>query len=189
MAAAAGVSSDVDMGPGWLWAAAVGTAEPADASTALPSAWRTIGYTEDGNTFTSEVTAEDIEVAEELDPIDIRETKRANSLVLQMAQVNRKNLALAFNTGPNEANDNTPYEPPALGASVYCMLAWDLNSFASTDATNVRILYRKCKASGPIAIPHKKAPAKSLIPVTFRIVKPTGLAPFKVFPNASGLTA
>jgi hypothetical protein len=34
-----------------------------DLSTALPSAWRAVGYTEDGTTITTELTNEEIEVA------------------------------------------------------------------------------------------------------------------------------
>lgn len=182
--AGAGTSTNVDIGPGWLYAAPIGTSEPTDASTALPSAWRCVGYTETGNAFTSNITSSDIEVAEELEPIDVRETKRLTDVQFEMAEVNRQNLALAFNSGANSANTAASYEPPALGASIYVMLAWDLN--ATADATNVRWVYRKAKQTAAIQIQHRKAPQKALIPVTFRIVKPTGAQPWIVFPSSSG---
>lgn len=184
---ATGVSTNVDIGPGWLWVAPIGTSEPADCSTALPSAWRQVGYTETGNAFNSNITSSDIEVAEELEPIDVREIKRLTDVQFEMAEVTRANLAFALNSGANAANTSASFEPPALGASLYTMIVWETN--ATPDATNVRWLFRKCKQTSPIQIQHRKAPQKALIPVQFRVVKPNAAQPWIVFPNASGLVA
>ena len=47
--AAGGSPGNVDVGPGRLYYAALGTAEPTDCSTVLPSAnWKVLGYTAAG---------------------------------------------------------------------------------------------------------------------------------------------
>ena len=74
--AAGGTPSNVDLGPGRLYVAPLGTAEPVNCSAALPSAWIPIGYTEDGTEFQFGVTREAVEVAEEVDPIGYEMTRR-----------------------------------------------------------------------------------------------------------------
>lgn len=189
--AADGNANDVKLGPGRLWVAAIGTSEPASGSAVLPSAWRSVGYTEEGNVFTTEITTEPVEVAEELDPIRYENTRRASSVQFQMAEMSRENLALALNAGAAAANDAQAFEPPDLGTEVRCMIVWDSNESATDglDGGNVRWLYRQCYQVEAIETSRAKAPAKSLIPVRFQLEKPTGLAPYKVFPNALGQIA
>lgn len=185
--AAGGDATDVKVGPGRLWVAAIGTTEPASASAALPSAWRAVGYTEEGTTFSQEITTEPIEVAEELDPIRYVNTRRAGSIQFSMAQMNRMNLALAMNTGVG-TDSTAAFEPPALGTEVRVMIVWDSNEDATdlvTNGGNVRWLFRQCYETDPIETAFQKAPQKSLLPVRFQLEKPTGLAPWKVYPNAA----
>lgn len=188
--AAGGTSANVHIGPGRIYVASVGTAEPANASTALPSAWTPIGYTEDGSAFTTEVTRAEIEVAEELDPIKYVATKRVSSLQFQMAETTRKRLVLALGGGVVTTEDGTYYEPPDPGTDVAVMIVWDSNEDPTVvdgdGIGNRRMLFRQCRPSGPIVIPRRKAPAKSLLPVTFNIEKPSGLRPYRIFPSSTG---
>jgi len=185
--AAGGTPSFVNLGPGRLYVAPLGTTEPVNCSTALPSAWRAIGYTEDGSAFSSDLTNEPVEVAEEVDPIRYILTRRANTLVVTLAETVRKNLGLVFgDSAANLApNDGAAFEPPDPGVEVAFMLVWD--KLDTVDATNRRWVYRQCKAGGTIELGARKAPQKSLIAVTFSLEKPDGLAPFKVFPSSTGL--
>lgn len=182
--AAGGNADHVELGPGRLWVAPLGTTEPTSASAALPSAWSAIGYTEDGNAFASDITSEPVEVAEELDPIAYENTRRINRLTFQMAEATARNLVLALGGGSAQANDGSSIEPPDPGSEVAVMLVWDSEESAGAD--NVRWLYRQAKPSGTIEIGHRKAPGKTLIPVTFNLEKPATEKPFKVFPNANG---
>jgi hypothetical protein len=175
-----GTATNVLAGPGVLYAAPLGTAEPTDATTALPAAWRDLGYTEDGNEFSSTINSEPITVAEEVDPIRYDTVSRESSITFAMAEVTRANLALALNIGANAANDATALEPVAPGAEVRVMLIHQ-------SANGARHLYRRCFQAGTTSIASRKAPQKKLIAVTFRLEKPTGLQPFKVFPAAGGL--
>lgn len=182
-------STEVVVDPGLLYVAPIGTAEPttsADlAAASLPSAWREIGYTEDGSVFKYDVKSEDIEVAEELDPISSMITGRTGTLEFKMAQAARRNLYLALNMGAAGANDGTTIEPPDPSAMVRVMLL-----HVSNDASAVRgTLFRQCFNVGGLELDFSKAPKKVLQPVMFKLEKPTGETPFIVFPNASGLVA
>lgn len=75
-------SSELAIDPGLLYVAPIGTTEPTAstdlAAASLPSAWREVGYTEDGSVFKYDVKSEKIEVAEELDPIQSVITGRSH---------------------------------------------------------------------------------------------------------------
>lgn len=182
--AAGGTTSNVQLGPGRLWVAPLATAEPASASATLDGAYRAIGYTEEGSAFSTELTNSEVEVAEEVDPILYVLSKRANTLALTMAEVTRRNLALALGAGAAAANDATALEPPEPGTELAVMIVWDSDETAT--AANTRWLFRQCKSGGTISIPRRKAPQKALLAVTFNLEKPVGLAPFKVWPDSGG---
>lgn len=188
--AAGGTTANVQLGPGRIYIAPIGTTEPASASAALPSAWVALGYTEDGTTFTVELTSEPIEVAEELDPIKYVNTRRTNQFSIQAAEMTRRNLALSLASG---LTVNTPvaFEPVNPGSETPVMLVWDSNEDPTANdgdgQGNRRWLFRQCRASGTIEMHRQKAPNKALLPITMNVEKPSGLAPFKVFPNANGL--
>ncbi len=187
--AAGGTTANVQLGPGRIYIAPIGTAEPTNASTALPSAWQALGYTEDGTTFTVEITSEPIEVAEELDPILYVNTRRTNALKIQAAEFTRRNLALALASGL-VVNDASFFEPVNPGSEVKTMIVWDSNedpTVAQGGQGNRRWIFRQCSSAGTIEIHRQKAPNKALLPVTLNVEKPSGLAPFRVYPNSNGL--
>lgn len=173
-------SDEVILGAGTLYVAPIGTTEPTSASAALPSAWREVGYTDDGSVFGISTTIEGIEVEEEFDPVKYATTGRQITVGFSMKQASRRNLALALNLGADAANDATSVEPPDPGDEVRVMLCYDSEDGA-------RWIFRKVIQGGDVSINRQKAPDATLIPVTFQAEKPTGQAPFLVFPNASGL--
>lgn len=183
--AAGGSSTNIALGAGRLYVAPLGTTEPTTASTALPSAWRVVGYTEDGTSISYEQSNEAIEVAEEVDPVLYVLASRMTKLTVQLAEITRRNLALAMGVGANEANDDTTLEPPAPGDEVAVMIVWDSDETAS--ASNRRWLFRQAKANGALEMQRNKAPNKALMPVEWNLEKPASDEPFIVFPNASGL--
>lgn len=172
--------SEVTFGPGTLYVAPIGTTEPASASAALPSAWREIGWTEDGSVLDIAYTSDGVEVEEEFYPILYKTTKVEMTLGFSMKQASRENLALALNVAANAANDASSLEPPAPGDEVRVMFVLDTDDGA-------RWIFRKCFQSGSLKIDRKKAPNASLLPVQFRLEKPAASQPWKVFPNASGV--
>ena len=177
--------AEVIADPGILYAAPIATADPtgyADLAT-LPSAWREVGYTEEGSTFTYDVSNEPIEVAEELDPVKYAVTKRAGKVSFAMAQASRRNIALALNLGAAAVNDGTTLEPPDPSAFLRVKLLW-----VSNDENSARgVLFRKCLSVGTSEVSRKKAPNKTLIMVEFALEKPVGDEAFAYLPNSSGL--
>lgn len=183
--AAGGTPGNVKLGAGRLYYAPLGTAEPTNCSTALPSAWLSVGYTEAGTEIATAITSEGIFVAEELDEIDNVGTQRVTTLTLEMAETTKKRLVLALGGGASSADDSTPFEMPEISAIVGVMFVWDSDETAS--ATNRRVLIRNAKPSGTISQARRKAPAKQTIPATFNCTKSTaGAAALRWFPNASG---
>lgn len=185
--AAGGSSANVQLGPGRLYVAPLGTAEPTTNDSALPSAWRPIGYTEEGSAFSTTLTNSEVEVAEEVDPILYVLSKRTNTLALTMAETTRKNLGLALGDMTAAfASGSAEFEPPDPGEEEACMLLWD-SAESPTDPLNTRWLFRQAKPGGTIELPRRKSPAKATIAVTFSLEKPAAATPYKVWPNDNSL--
>lgn len=186
--AAGGTPGNVKLGPGRLWYAPIGTAEPTDGSTVLPAAWLAVGYTENGTEIATSVSAEDIEVAEEIDPIDNIQTKRTTVLNVEMVESTKRRLLLAIagSVGAASFDDTIPFELPDVDQIQGVMMIWE-STLSTPDATNRRWLFRLCKPNGTITTVRRKAPAKSSISASFSCVKSSaGLRAIKIFPNSSG---
>lgn len=167
-------SSLIQLGPGTLRSAPLGTAEPPDIATAYAAAWIDLGYTEEGSAFSYALTSENVPVAEEFDPVKVVTTGRTASVAFALAQVTAENLKRSLNGGTiTTAVGIVTFEPPAPGAEVRRMLAWD-----SEDGQE-RWIFRQCFQTGNVEIARRKAPAKATIPTVFTLEKPTGLQPFK----------
>lgn len=179
--AAGGNPANLSLGPGRLSCAPLGTTEPADSSTALPSAWLPIGYTEAGPTITFNMTVEGIKVAEELDDVAEYNTGRDTTVEVEMVEMTPRRLALALGSGVI-ADAGTAYSPPVAGTEVSVMLVWD--SLDTAGATNTRYLFRSCRPSGTLAIKRNKAPAKASLPVTFKCNKTAAGEVFTLFPGS-----
>lgn len=160
--AAGGTPANIVIGPGRLYYAALGTSEPTDCSTALPSAWKVVGYTEAGTTVNIEITVEGIYVAEELEPVALQNTKRAVSIDVEMAEATRANLGLLLGVSA-PANSVAVLNPPVTGTEVAYMYVWD--KLDTPDATNTRWVFRSAKPSGTIPLKRQKAPAKTTFSV------------------------
>lgn len=186
--AAGGTPGNVKLGPGRLYYAPLGTAEPVSASSPLPSAWQSVGYTESGTSIAIDQTAEDIVVAEEFDPIDNVMTGRTQKLTVEMAESTKRRLLLALGAGASYADDATAFEFPDASSLVGVMFVWDSDTANTPTANNSRWLFRSAKPSGTITRNNQKAPAKRTISATFSCVKPDAVnQAIKVFPSPTGL--
>jgi hypothetical protein len=170
------VAAEVLIGTGTLYIAVDGTAQPLDPTVAPAAAYVEVGYSEEGWSFNADIETEDIEVAEEIDPIDIMATGREAHLVGQAAQASLENLKTALGGG----TITTVVGPPAYK---------QYEAPASGDLTRVTLLFRgKAPPVAGVAktrelwVPHavpiaavemasKKAPDKSLIGMDFRAIK------------------
>jgi hypothetical protein len=178
-------TAEVAIDVGVLYAAPIGTAEPASASASLDAAWREIGYTEDGSKFTSTVDAQEVTVEELLDPVRYVNVKRKSSLSFMMAQATARNLLLALNQGAaGTVVGGQSIAPVATTSEVRVMLCWESEA---TGANQSKLLIRQAYNVGNLEIDLKQAPDKHKIPVEFNLEKPTSAAAFTFFPNNSGV--
>jgi hypothetical protein len=183
--AADGNPDNISIGPGRLYVAVLGTAEPTSATSTPNVAWRAIGYTEEGSTITFDTSFEDIEVAEELEPVDVVNNKTVTMVAFSMAEVTKANMALALSGIANSTSTGS-LSPVTPGAELAFMLMWDaLDDY--TDPDNRRWLFRKVKSKGSIEVALQKSPNKALIPVEFQCLKPAGAGSWEAWPNADGL--
>ncbi len=170
------------LGPGKLkLAASLSTPEPTDLAGAWNAGFLDLGYTDDGSTATIETNFEDVEVAEELEPVLIAATKRTVTIEFALAEITATNLKRVLNGGTiTSGGAYVYYDPPALGAEQYCMLGWE-----SDDLTE-RWIFRKCIQTGALGIKRQKSPNKSTFPVAFRGVKPPSLGSFRAIYASPG---
>lgn len=178
-------TTEVALDVGILYAAPIGTSEPASATAALDAAWREIGYTEDGSTFETSIDSQKVNVEELLDPVGIYTVGRQSKVSFSMAQASRRNLVLALNQGAAGTNAAASVEPVAGSAEVRVMLCWQ--SEDSDAADQRRWVFRQCYNTGGLKIDRKQAPDKALLPVTFELEKPASAQTFIVFPNTAGI--
>lgn len=170
------------IGPGTLYVAALGTAEPATTvaslTTAWPTGWFPLGYTEDGSSFSYEVSTEPVEVAEELERVFTVTVGRDASVSFSLAEPTQFNLRMALNGGVSAIPDPATgqavvFEPPDLGTEVRIMLGHQAESNAE------RWVWRQCFQTGSIEMARRRGAEKTLIPATFTVEKPeTGAKPF-----------
>jgi hypothetical protein len=165
--------NEVLVGFGTLYSAPVGEAYP-DVDTTPAGNWDDIGYSEDGWAFAADFTYEDVEVAEEVDPIDVLKTAQQLRLVGQIAQPSLENFQIAFGGGTvanvvGPPNKDT-YDPPAADAFTKSAL------LLRVDGTGGFVRdYRLYEAvnTGSWELPHRPAPDKALLAVEFRLILPT----------------
>lgn len=174
-----GTPSALSLGPGYLYIGALGRVEPTDlatAWTAVDAGWVALGYTDDGSEFDYQLNVDQVEVAEELDPISNQVTGRVSSVKFALAQMTKTNLVASMNGGVVTTGAGiVTFEPPDLGTEVRVMLG-----FEAEDHTE-RWVYRQCFQTGSLAITRQKGAAKATLPVEFTLEKPaTGARLFKV---------
>jgi hypothetical protein len=173
--------------PGYLFWAPIGSSEPANTvvgsvfTDAWPVAWINLGATEEGGTFSYEISVEPTFVAELFDPIRYSTITRQGNIAFALADVTLANmkrvlnggtLAVVSGTGTTQLNS---YIPPTPGAEVRSMIGWE-----SLDAT-ARIVAYQCFQGGNLELAFNKRPDFTKLPATFNLEIPTSGVPFKAY--------
>lgn len=175
-------SGNIQVGPGLLYAAAVGSSEPATLIDAWPAAWHPIGYTTEGSTQGLEQEFEDIVVAEELEPVATVQTSRTATVSFDAAEFTARNLQLALNGGTiTPGSGFVDFEPPDAGEVTEVAIGWDAGNGGG------RVIWRRCINVGSAEIAHRKAPDLASIAMEFRALIPeNGSKPWKArFPDSA----
>lgn len=181
-------SRSVKLGAGSLFYAPLASAEPVAVTGAWPSAWTPLGYTEQGSTFSYQVTTASVTPEEEFDPVLNYITGRTTTMAFNLLESTAQNLAVALNlagqtTGTNP--DGSIYlEPPDPGSESRIMIGWgaDLEAGAPSGVNPAygRIIIRQALQTGNLQVTHRKAPNAASYSCTFTGEKPaTGLKLFR----------
>ena len=155
------------------------TIEPGGTAPAmsLSSPYREVGYTEDGVILTYTATTVPIRVEEETIAVDDIVDEEMVEVTCNMAENTLANMALAMAGAALSGNILT------IGAGVNKYL--NLKIEGVTPAGYLRAVHvQKCSATGAVAQSYKKN-EKTVIPVTFRALKTTGVPAVTVVDNAA----
>lgn len=164
------------VGPGLLYWAPLGTAEPTSPTATFDAGWLKIGFTETGSKFTISRTVTDLLVAEQLDPLKIVTTARSIMAEFNMVEVTATNLSRAMNGGTTGTSGAfTTFQPGVTGSETRAMLLW-----VSDDQEEMWI-FRQVIQVGAITRSNAKG-ALASYSCQFRAEIPNaGGAPFEVF--------
>lgn len=176
---------NVDVGPGKLWAGSIDATEPTSAEGPITESqdggadgeFVPIGFTDEGSSFTYEVSSEGITVAEVLAEIASKRTGTVSQVSFAMAEMTARNLNLALNGGIVAPSS---VEPVDVEDEKRIKLVWQADNGALW-------VFRRCYNIGTIEIANRKAPQKRLIAVQFKVELPAVGKEWVAFPNADGL--
>lgn len=148
---------------------------PANPTVAPAAGWTETGYTDEGAAVELDRTHEDVEVAELFDPVAIMKTKQSFKVVVALAQTSLENFVVAWGgtLTPNTPVGFDTWVPDTTTQEAEAQLLF--RAIAPTIATVSKLRdwqFPRVKATGASTISHAKAPAKQLLAVEFRVIKP-----------------
>lgn len=168
----------IQVGPGLLYIADLGSTEPSDLVTAWPGAWTALGYTFEGSTFSYQLETEDVEVAEELDAVRVVPTGRQINFRFKLAEVTATNMKRALNGGVITAPGGAfvYFEPPTYAEITRKMFGWQ------SDDAQERLILRQCINVGNIEMERHKGADKAGYDFDLRVEVPSsGSRPFRQY--------
>ena len=141
------------------------------------SAWRDIGYSEDGWTLEMDRTFEDILVAEEVDPIKTIKTAQEARLMGELSQASLANLSVAMGQIDSYVSENDG----DFAAGYDVVKAPITDSFSEMAALLIaegpagadrHIQMPRTVSVGAFSMSHAKAPQKVVIATEFKLLVP-----------------
>ncbi len=168
----------ISVGPGLLYIAETGSTEPTDIDPSTwDAAWTELGYTDAGSEFKVAPTSNDVNVAEETDPVLTIVSTTKTTLTATLAQITAFNLAVAFGGGTittGTTGEPVTFEPPPAGEQNFYMLGWAALDFSEA------LVWRKCQPDGSLDLNRQAGATKAGIPVNISILAVGGgTAPWK----------
>lgn len=182
-----GAINEVLIGTGVLYVAdrtASGLAFPGDDGSGnwqsvatASSAWRDIGYSEDGWTLEMDRTFEDILVAEEVDPIKTIKTAQEARLMGELSQASLANLSVAM----GQVDSYVSQDDGDFAAGYDVVKSPITDSFSEMAAlllaegpagADRHIQMPRVVSVGAFSMSHAKAPQKVVIATEFKLLVP-----------------
>lgn len=166
---------------GKVWVAPVGTAAPADATTAPVAAWIDLGYvSEDGATLRNSQTTEGIGAWQSPYPVRVVLTERAAQLAFALRQWSKDTIPLAFGGGAVTGTPpNFQYDPPA-GTDAVDYRAMLVDWVDGTRA--YRVVAFKVTLADQVETQLVRTAAADL-PLTFDLMADAVTKPFRILTN------
>lgn len=172
MPAATVPKNALSYGAGYLYYAALATSFPANTVsgsvfTDTWTGWTLLGVTKEGHTFSYQLSVDQVEVAEYLDPVANVTSGRQVGMTMELAQIHLTNVKRALNGGTLSTSGSgatllSSYTPPAIGSEVRAMIGWE-----STDNTE-RIIFPQAFQVGNVEISRKKGADYATLPLEWR---------------------
>ena len=175
---------EVLVGTGTMYLAPQGEAFPTNPATAVAGNFEDVGYSEEGWAFVADRTFENVDVAEEVDPLRVLKTAQELRFRGTFAQASFENLQIALGGGTITTSDPSAgyrrYTPPASDEQDEYTILFRTNA-PPGDGTKLRdFRIPRAISSGAIEMPHAKAPGKTVIAADFRLILPSAGSIFDV---------
>jgi|SRR5215831_444808 len=176
----------LSLGAGYLFYAALGTGLPANTvvgsvfTDSWPGGYALLGVTKEGHEFDYELSVDQIEAAEYLDPLQYVTTGRTAGMKFELQQIHATNMRRVLNGGSLTTTGSgttllSTYTPPAPGSEIRCMIGWEGN-----DGTE-RLVMEQAFQIGALAVNRKKGADNATLPVEFRGEVAASGFPFQYF--------
>lgn len=163
------------------YVAPVGTTAPADETTAMPSGWVEVGYTtEDGTSFTTNPTFNEIRSHQSDYPTRIIKTADTADAALTLQEWSKQNFITAFGGGTVTAVTAGHYrfDPPSSGSSTPVAICLEL-----VDGSKAyRVIMPKVRAKTGVTLPLHKTDAAGL-PITLSAEASSSALPWYMLTN------
>ncbi|MFD6565392.1 hypothetical protein [Micromonospora profundi] len=164
----------LSFGAGWLLGAPLGTTVPpcnvvgsTFSDTTWPVGWFLWGVTREGHEFNYELSTEDVEAAEYLDPIATVTTGRTIGMSFDVMQIHATNFKRVLNGGNIATSGSgttlrSEYTPPTIGQETRCMIGWE-----SSDGTE-RLYAEQAFQTGSLSVARRKGADNASLPTEWR---------------------
>lgn len=149
-----------------------GTVSGSKFTDRWPAGWTPWGATREGSEFKWTPSTGNIEIAEELLPVQIITEGVESSIAFDVVQFTAYNFAAALNGGTvstvsgTGATLLTEVEPPELGSESRIQIGWE-----SADSTE-RAWFVQCFQGGDLGIAHKKGTDNAGLSVEYKLEQP-----------------
>lgn len=169
----------IALGPGYLYWAPLATAVPTNTvagsvfTDAWAGSWIPLGGTDNGHELSYDLSVDEVEVEEYLDPVKYVTVKRKIGVKFSGVQLTATNMKRAVNGGVitvtgTGATTLSKLSPVAVGGEIRAMIGWE-----STDATERFVGYQALQV-GSLGVKRQKGAAKATVDMEFRFEQPSG---------------
>lgn len=165
--------------------APLGTAAPADETSAYPSGWTDLGFTQpDASKFTTSPTFEEVRSHQSDFPTRVIKTGDALSVETVLQEFSRQTLTTVFGGGTltTVAAGKYRYDPPATGASVPVTIGLDWTD----GATKFRLIVPRARARNGVEVGLNKT-AETGLPLSLSAEGVAGQSAWYLLTNLAAL--